>query len=167
MESLLKQWKPLQGFETKYLISNYGEIKNIKTGVIKKPMLMCGYYYIGLSTTNRQTKSCRLHRLVAQTFIPNPFTLPQVNHIDCNKLNNRVDNLEWCSHEQNTIHRDAHNLSNKGEKIPTSKLKEADVLRIRDLRKQGLKYNDIVPMFNVNKSVICAICNYKAWKHVV
>ena len=58
------------------------------------------YYYVNLCKNNQQ-KACRVHRLIALTFIPNPNNLPCVNHLDCNKLNNNVSNLEWCTYKEN------------------------------------------------------------------
>jgi hypothetical protein len=163
---MIENWQPIPQFETKYEVSDLGRIRNINTGLIKKLVVIAGYYYIGLSYKDRKSKSFRVHRLVAKAFIPNPLNLSQVNHIDCDKFNNNVSNLEWCTHEQNTIHRDLHNLSPKGEKTPFSKLTESDVIEMRRLRASGMKYDDIAVKFPVNKSVVCAICLRKSWKHV-
>lgn len=94
-------WKKLGD---NYIISDEGIIKNIATDHIINPWLNDnGYCYMTLNLVGTR-KSYRVHRLVAEKFIPNPNNLPQVNHKDGNKQNNRVDNLEWCDGSYNVQH---------------------------------------------------------------
>ena len=107
-------WKDIEGYEGLYQVSNYGRIKslcrkvnnsNCSTRVIKEIIMKIhthinGYCFVVLSFKQKQ-KPQRIHRLVAQAFISNPDNYPQVNHKDENKLNNRVDNLEWCTIKYN------------------------------------------------------------------
>lgn len=86
-------WKEIQGFEGEYAISNKGNVKNLKSGRI----LGERYDSMGYKFVNLKGKEYKVHRLVALAFIPNPNNLPQVNHIDENKKNNNVSNLEWCT----------------------------------------------------------------------
>lgn len=98
-------WKDIKNYKGKYQISNMGRIKSIEHTIIRKngnkllikekilkQSINKGYYHITL-----QGKCFRVNRLVAETFIPNPNNLPCVNHKDENKLNNNVENLEWCT----------------------------------------------------------------------
>ena len=95
--------KLIDGFSN-YTISTDGVVTNIKTNQIKKPWLgKVGYYYLDLYENNKSTKVA-LHRLLAQTFIPNPENKRTVNHIDGNKLNNSLTNLEWATDSENTKH---------------------------------------------------------------
>ena len=89
-----------------YEVSNLGNIRNAKNHRIRKlNALQQGYYFVGVSLGNRNVKPCiKVHRAVAETFIPNPKNLPVINHIDGNKLNNNVENLEWCTYLDNTKH---------------------------------------------------------------
>ena len=107
-----EEWRTLvlDGKETHFLISSYGRIKNLKTqhwkhGGMLKPKLnkTTGYYRWTISINNVQT-DYYVHRLVAETFIPNPQNKEQVNHIDGDKSNNCVDNLEWTTPKENTQH---------------------------------------------------------------
>ena len=96
-------WCPIKGFENIYEVSDQGRVKSLKFGKerILKPVRMTkGYLIVGLCK-NGEIKQCFVHRLVAQTFIPNPDNLSQVNHKDENKTNNSVHNLEWCSSKYN------------------------------------------------------------------
>jgi|TARA_B100000902_G_scaffold292954_1_gene279442 hypothetical protein len=97
---------PDEGYD-RYSISSMGQVRNDKTGRIMKINVRsenargaAGYCYVQLSGEN--SKHFRVHRLVAMTFIPNPNNYPCVNHIDGNKENNSVENLEWCSQLYNT-----------------------------------------------------------------
>lgn len=95
-------WKPVVGYEGLYEVSNFGRVKSLKFGKerILKQKIRGGYYSVGLSK-NGIVKTYQVHRLVAEAFIDNTDNLPQVNHKDENKLNNSVDNLEWCDAQYN------------------------------------------------------------------
>lgn len=90
-------WKQIKGFEN-YQISNTGLIR--KGDLILKPFDNKGYERIELKNGDIKSKKL-IHRLVAEHFIPNPLNKPQVNHKDCNKKNNHVDNLEWVTNKEN------------------------------------------------------------------
>lgn len=115
-------WKPIKGYEGLYEISNLGNVKcvehkckgrfgNLRT--VKEHMMKCvlnktnGYYYVSLSKGDRG-KTFAVHRLVANAFIPNPNNLQILNHIDENKQNNVIDNLEWCTSLYNNTYNDVH-----------------------------------------------------------
>ena len=96
-------WKPVVGYEGLYMVSNCGRVKSIKFGkerILKPVTNSSGYLLVGLYKNNIE-KKYSVHRLVAEAFLDNPDNLPQVNHRDENKLNNNVDNLEWCTNEYN------------------------------------------------------------------
>jgi len=101
-------WKPIIGGENKYYISNTGKIKKFSITkrstdkILKKTINSKGYYQISKKGLIKSTGL--LHRLLAIHFIPNPNNYKCVNHIDGNKLNYSLDNLEWCTHSQNTTH---------------------------------------------------------------
>lgn len=104
-----EEWKPCPDFETKYLISNYGNIKSIgsyntckKKGFLHqyKKKGRNGYMQVCLYDKNK-TLTVEVHILVAKAFLPNPNNFPMVNHIDEDKTNNKVTNLEWCTNKYN------------------------------------------------------------------
>lgn len=94
-------WKDIEGYEGLYLVSNKGNILNIKRG---RKLKLCtdgaGYAFVCLSKGGIKSNPV-VHRLVAKAFIPNPLNLPQVNHKDEDKMNPAADNLEWCTAQQN------------------------------------------------------------------
>jgi len=100
-------WKDIEGFEGRYQISNYGNVKSIirkKHRILSPSIKHNGYLGVNLYDENKKMWNKQIHRLVAIAFIPNPDNLPQVNHIDENKENNHADNLEWCTQNQNIHH---------------------------------------------------------------
>lgn len=102
-------WKDIKGYEGLYQVSSLGNVKSLnyrRTGKekkISKGVNSEGYEYIRLFKQNKQLYTS-VHRIVAETFIPNPENKEQVNHIDGNKKNNKVENLEWCTQTENIRH---------------------------------------------------------------
>ena len=102
-------WRPVMGYEGFYEVSNQGRVRSVdrydnnnhfRKGELMNLFYGCGYLRV-IFSKNGIVKKHLVHRLVAQAFIPNPLSLPQVNHIDENKSNNNVDNLEWCTAKYN------------------------------------------------------------------
>ena len=97
-------WKPIKGYENRYSVSNFGNVKNNKSGRTVTPYLTeKGYVRVRLSNEDG-IKNVRVHRLVADAFIPNPLKKDQVNHIDGDKTNNCSGNLEWVTCKENIHH---------------------------------------------------------------
>ena len=98
-------WKDIKDYDGLYQVSNLGRIKRLlnKSYKICNLTLQHGYLYCRLSKNNKQ-KKYRVHRLVALAFLSNTNNYKEINHINCNKQDNRVENLEWCSSSYNKIH---------------------------------------------------------------
>lgn len=100
---LMIKWATIQGYE-QYMVSTEGNVKHITNGKILKPQTTYkGYHTVKLYNRDG-SKWFKVHRLVATSFIENPNNLPQVNHLDENKANNCVWNLEWCDNQHNTTY---------------------------------------------------------------
>lgn len=169
-------WKPVLGFEDRYEVSSHGKVRSVpfeKHGknmhgefsfttkrLILKTYVNQGYEVVCLtdSATGKQHYK-RVHRLVAEAFIPNPENKSQVNHKDGDKTNNCVENLEWNTASENVRHAFMSGLtSNAGERHPRTKLSNSQIAEIRELRKSGVLLRDIGELYSVHLSTISKIC---------
>lgn len=158
-------WKTILDYYN-YEISSYGRIRNINGYIRKIQTDKKGYSVISIRNDLGIRKTLKIHRLVAIMFLDNPKNLPQVNHKDGNKKNNKVDNLEWCDNSYNQKHAFLNNLQiNKGSKNPRSKLSEENVIEIRKNGKYDT-YLNISKKYKVSKSTIYSILNNKNWKNL-
>ncbi len=149
-----------------YTIDKNGNIF-LANGRIKLPSKdKKGYMHITLSN-NGIRKTFLVHRLVAEHFIHNPNNLSQVNHIDGNKSNNNVNNLEWVTSSDNITHSFNNGLSNyNGENNGRSKLTSLEVIEIKKLIKNKIKLKNIAKQFNVHPNTISEIKREIKWKHI-
>ena len=102
----MEEWKKVKGTHGKYLVSDMGKVMSLareEAHIMTPTITEKGYLRVYL-TIHGKSKGFSIHRLVAEAFLDNPDSLPQVNHIDCNKKNNGVDNLEWISNIDNAHH---------------------------------------------------------------
>lgn len=158
--------KDIKDFEGLYQIDKTGNVLNLKTQRLFKPHCPNSRGYITVDLFNNgKRKSFLVHRLIAETFIPNPLNLQFVNHINGIKSDNRVENLEWCTASENSIHSFKTGLqSNVGEKHPRATLTEAQVLEIRALA-NSMSNSDIAKLYCVSKASIRFIVKRITWKH--
>ena len=138
---MIEKWKTIPDYEN-YKVSNLGIVKNINYRGTGKEKILKGtsynnYVYVTLRKNN-ESKTFLLHRLVAQAFIPNVENKPCINHIDCNRKNNKVNNLEWCTQQENIAYMDK-----KNRRVGNKKMTEQDVKNIRDKKKKGLFYKNV------------------------
>lgn len=111
-------WKYIKNYEALYQVSNLGRVKSSSSNNLLKPLKHNkGYLRVRLYK-NGKSKNHRIHRLVAQAFIPNPENKPQVNHIDEDKTNNRVDSIEWVTNRENNNHGTHNERVSKTLSIP-------------------------------------------------
>jgi hypothetical protein len=160
-------WKVVEECPS-YLISNMGNVKNIKELKTLKVYNRKGYTRIDLYDRRIKKPLKRsVHRLVAEAFIPNPLNKPQVNHIDGDKKNNRVENLEWCTASENIKHAFKEGLSLKGEDRHNSKMTEEKVILLREMYDSGeFLLKELAEEFNISISVAWRIAKRNTWKHI-
>lgn len=152
MDEINKQWVDIKGYEGLYQISSEGEVLNVPRQKIKKPRLdKDGYFLIDFSKNN-QAATFRLNRLVAKHFLDCPINIDKltVDHIDGNKQNNNVDNLQWLTLQENNFKRD---LSNIQTKIVQVDKKTGEILQhfnsIREAaRAVNTPHNNIIRVLN-------------------
>jgi DNA-binding transcriptional regulator YiaG len=155
-------WKVIPAFGGRYEASERGEIRHsLNKNVRKARINKYGYLQLNFSKNDGTGKSdtILIHRLIAMTFIPNPNNLPEVNHIDGNKQNNHVSNLEWCSYSENGKHSHKIGLqqAQKGETHVGAKLTNDQAKRIRQLYKEGISQQKLADFFNVSQITISRI----------
>lgn len=185
MENIIEEWKDCPEYEQVYQVSNLGRVKS-KPVFVENDSLFGdegGYVKhikIKNQTINRYgymtTKLCfkgkcrrlTIHRLVAKAFIPNPNKYSQVNHIDGNKKNNSVTNLEWVSAAQNTKHAwDTGLITSehmKGSKHHNSKVNEDIVKDIRS--NKTLTKKELAEKYDISISTVADILRRKTWTHI-
>lgn len=156
-------------YSSKFKVSNLGNVFSEYSKKNIKPQINHNGYYRFVTKVNGKPINFGVHRAVACTFIKNPDNLPQVNHIDGNKLNNNVNNLEWCNNSYNVKHAIKKGLTKKvyGEKNVNSKLTKEKVKYIRTNyipfdRDFGTRA--LARKFNVSKTAILYIIQNKTWK---
>ena len=157
-----------QYLDTPYFVSESGGIfrdgKELSTSLTNKGYKTCR------SSVNNVRKHISIHRAVATLYVPNPDNLPQVNHIDGDKLNNHYTNLEWVSNRQNKNHALENGLYAKGSDMPNSVLTENDIKYIREnYIPKHPEYGGVAlsKKFNVGSAQISRIVNNKRWKHLI
>lgn len=157
----------IPGYNNRYILTPEGVIysnsNRTKTeGVVKTSTSDDGYLYVRLCIGGKVKKHF-IHRLIAQAYIPNKLNLEQVNHIDGNKSNNTIGNLEWCSRLDNMKHASKHGLMQKGENRPSSKLTEKEVLEIK---KSNLCGRELAQIYGISKNTVLLIKRGIKWSYL-
>lgn len=172
-------WKEIEGYNGFYSVSNYGRVKSNggncgscirKEKILSQSKTRDGYMKVRLMHKNKD-KTMRVHRLVANAFIENPYNKETVNHIDGNKENNNVNNLEWSNRSEQLIHAYKNKLkeSQKGCTNKNSKLTEYQIKEIRNTYIRNSKEFGTVALskkYGVTDRVIGLIVRNLSYKNV-
>lgn len=150
----MEQWRNIDGYDGLYQVSNEGRVRSLGNGnsnnskekILKPGTNKDGYQYVILYK-NKEKKYYRVHRLVADTFIPNPLNLPIINHKDENPSNNRVDNLEWCNNKYNITY-------SKGRVVFSVNIKTNEITYYQSIRNAS-------SITNIPPGDICNCCKGK------
>ena len=160
MNVINSEWKVYQG-DTNYEVSNLGEVRRVGSKSYRKPRFNAGSY-LRVNLTDQKTHA--MHRMVAETFIEAVPGKEYVNHKNNVPWDNRVDNLEWCTTQENTEHSVLIGAHYRGEEVHTVKITEQQAIDIKyhDVRESST----IARELNVNKSTISKIRRGVTWKHI-
>ena len=150
-----------------YKVTKDGKVWSERSKRFLSP-LRRGHYECVTLAVNGKNEHRAIHRLVAEAYIPNPHNKPIVNHIDGNKTNNEVSNLQWTTTAENTQHAYDNGLIDKnvGEQVYGSKLTSKCIDTIFYLKSLGWKQYKIAEEMDVSRSRISEILNKKSWRHL-
>ncbi len=172
----MNEWAKLKVIGPECEINRNGDIRQ-KTMILggqkftdfvrKASVNNAGYHYMAFREDGKQ-KNFYIHRLVAETFIPNPDGKPFVNHIDGDKSNNSADNLEWVTVTENNRHarKEGLNVTPKGEESRLAVLTNEQVIEIKKQLAEGRKQRDIAAEFGVHYTLISHIKAGRKWGDV-
>jgi hypothetical protein len=160
-----QEWFDIPGYEGVYQITKDGKVLSLKSNKLIKTYIYPSpdnYVRINLRK-DHQTKICYIHRLLAETFIPNPLNKPCINHIDCNKENNDLSNLEWVTRHENIRHAFNNHLIGirTRRKLDLKKVQE-----VLDLNKSGMKASEIAKLYQVSLTTVKCVIRGDSWAQV-
>lgn len=172
----MEVWKDIKGFEGKYKVSSLGRVlvidykRTSKDQLLKQSKTRDGYYKVRLNSKGKDI-TARVHRLVAEAFIDNPDNKETVNHINGNKEDNTVDNLEWADRHEQLVHAYKHNLkeAQKGSNNCNASFTPEQIREIRKLYKPRSKEYSTVAlakMFGVRDTTIGDVVRRVTYKNI-
>lgn len=151
----IEQWRFIPNTNDLYKVSNLGRIFSLKRGRLLKPYQPKDGYYTFIISVNSKTRLGRVHRIVAEAFVPNPNNFSCVDHIDGNKLNNSASNLRWCSQKENI-----NNPNTKTKSKDNRTAYRKPIIQIKDNQTINTyeSINQASIMNNFSKSAIYRCC---------
>lgn len=173
-------WRPVVGAAGHYEVSSLGRVRSVERvvpcgngsrivpGTVLSPGNKGnGKHLLVVLSIERHKLYYLVHRLVANAFLPNPDNLPEVNHLDLNPQNNRVSNLEWCTHKHNNHHARKHGRFDGRTNLRRAKKLTAEkILAIRARGAEGIPQSKIGQEFGVDQGLISLILRGKRWKDI-
>lgn len=148
-----------------YKIFSDGTIVGPERGIVKQRENDDGYMEVTLGTTKNRHSRVKVHRVIAEQFIPNPLGLPEVNHIDYNRKNNNANNLEWTTHQENIRHsaKVGHYANKSGENNGKAKITQNDANIIRSLYHSGYRICDISKILGISDHIVSNVVHGLTW----
>lgn len=169
-----ENWKPVTGYETFYEVSDRGRVRALfavgnfhKPGRILKPWITGnGYVQVHLMKPGGKRKAFCIHTLLLEAFLKVRQPRQQCRHLNGLRTDNRLENLIWGTAKRNQADRKIHGTWLAGEKSPSAKLEEPQVLSIREQYKAGSSIDTLGQRFSVDRSTIWHIVTRKTWRHL-
>lgn len=159
-----------------YEVSDKGEIRSARTKkLMKKSVATGGYLQVNLRTTDGKSKSCQFHRVVLSSFTGGNQPDMEVDHVNCNKLDNRLSNLEWVTPEENKRRETENHLSPRGEKHHNAVLTDDLVKQVCELYQEGYNSKAVVKKLHLDElgykkarlnEMLSCIYRRKWWVHI-
>jgi hypothetical protein len=164
MKRIQFPYKPIPSFP-QYEVSQGGVVRKVSDKSVCKPFLNVDGYVVVAFWHNNKVVHRRVHRLVMEAWVGKDSR--EVNHIDGDKQNNRLSNLEYVTHQENVDHAVTTGLVRRGEDCAHSKLTDAVVKEIRELHNDaGISLRDLAGMYDVSQEMIVKIVKDRNWRHV-
>lgn len=171
MSEAIERWLPVAGYEGLYEVSNLGRVKSyprktasgVRGGCALKPLNHSFGYSIVVLYKDAKRQMCYVHALVAEAFIGGRPAGMQACHNDGNPKNNCLSNLRWDTVAGNHADKLKHNTHHRGERSPSAKLTDANVISIRS---DPRSLQEIATEYGVHKSHICQIKKRRFWAHI-
>jgi hypothetical protein len=173
----VENWRPVVGYEGIYEVSDLGRVRSVdriepymnrrRSGRILRPRpLRKGYLLVGLKMHGKE-RGRLVHRLVLDAFVgPCPEGMEARHFPDRDPANCRLDNLQWDTPQRNAADKKAHGTENCGARNGRAKIAEADVIRIREMRRSGATQSAIASVIGISQSMISMILRGKKWAHL-
>ena len=167
---MTEEWKPIIALDSVYEASNKGRIRNSKTHHIKAQVFDGHYYKFGYDyKINNEHKAgwYRVHKAVAESFLPNTENKPTVNHKDGNHSNNNINNLEWATFKEQMQHASKQLKINCGENKKGALFTNAQVKEMRKMyEEQGITAKEVAKLFNTKVSYVRRILSYERYNNI-
>lgn len=168
-------WKDIPGYPW-YQASNIGRVRRCRPPYRRLPTryrildlyenVRSGYPQVRISSGKRNLKMRYVHQLVLEAFVgPRPEGL-QARHLNDIKTDNRIENLCWGTKKENVEDAILNGRTRHGERVPSSKLTESQVVQVRRLVSSGLGQKEVGALFGIRQSSVSRICTGKRWRHV-
>jgi hypothetical protein len=165
-----EKWSLIDGYGDKYKVSNLGRVINEhKSRVLSAFKINSGYLCVSLYLDGKSSNKL-VHRLVAAAFIPNHGNKPHINHIDFDRTNNAIENIEWCSPKENSRHSYSagrfKTCFKPGSEAPCAKLNESQVVEIRERSMNGEGDAPLSRAYGVTPRAVKRIRKRETWKNI-
>ena len=168
--SCTEEWRPVKGYEGIYSVSNAGRMRRdlFPVKLMTPTLNNCGYLVVCLYYKGAKRKQVGVHRIILQAFQDPPDGRNQVNHKNGDKTDNRLENLEWCTLQENIIHafRVLGRKAPRGMDAGGSKLADIDIVVIRRLLELGVWEKHVGALFGVSQTCINKIKQKRNWAHI-